>query len=77
MSFDRQIFDPEHENITCPKCYSRRVYSDRQKGRYCMFCGHVLSTEEVEALLEHQFRQMHAALGGQRQIVDSTPAKHL
>ena len=48
------MFEPEYENLTCPKCHTREVYFDRQMGHYCMFCGRQFSTEEVEALLEQE-----------------------
>ena len=41
------MFDPEHKEIDCPKCLRQRVYFDREIGCYCMFCGHLLSAEEV------------------------------
>lgn len=41
------MFDPEHKDIDCPKCLRQRVYFDREIGWYCMFCGHVLTTEET------------------------------
>jgi DNA-directed RNA polymerase subunit RPC12/RpoP len=46
------MFDPEHQDIDCPKCLHRRVYFDREIGYYCMFCGHKFSTKEVIVLLE-------------------------
>lgn len=48
------MFEPDYENITCPKCLTREVYFDRQAGHYCMFCGHQFSTEEVEFLRENE-----------------------
>ena len=54
------MFEPEYENITCPKCYHREVYFDRQMGHYCMFCGHQFSTEAIEALLEYEVCHMIA-----------------
>jgi len=41
------LFDPEHRDIDCPKCLRQKVYFDREIGCYCMFCGHLLSAEEV------------------------------
>ena len=41
------MFDPEHKDIDCPKCLRQRVYFDREIGCYCMFCGHLLSVEEM------------------------------
>ncbi len=54
------MFEPEYENITCPKCLTREVYFDRQAGHYCMFCGHQFSTEEVEVLLEQELSHVEA-----------------
>jgi len=54
------MFEPEYENITCPKCQNREMYFDRQIGHYCMFCGHQFTTEEVEALLEHELCHINA-----------------
>ncbi len=41
------MFDPEHQDIECPECLRQRVYLDREIGCYCMFCGHLLSVEEM------------------------------
>jgi DNA-directed RNA polymerase subunit RPC12/RpoP len=46
------MFEPEHQDIDCPKCLHRRVYFDREIGYYCMSCGHELSTKEMFVLLE-------------------------
>ncbi|MFC1633917.1 hypothetical protein ACFL5Z_03680 [Planctomycetota bacterium] len=56
----KQMFEPEYENLTCPKCHTREVYFDRQMGHYCMFCGRQFSTEEVEALLEQELCHINA-----------------
>ncbi len=60
------MFEPEHEDMICPECHNRRVYLDRQMGHYCMFCGRQFSSEEVEVVIEHEFRQIHAALRANR-----------
>jgi DNA-directed RNA polymerase subunit RPC12/RpoP len=57
---DRQMFEPEYENITCPKCHTREMYYDRKAGHYCMFCGRQFSPEEVESLRKHEICQVHA-----------------
>ena len=49
---DRNIFEPECQNIDCPKCLRGRIYSDREIGFYCMSCGHEFSTEEIVMLIE-------------------------
>ena len=54
------MFEPEYGNITCPKCQNRELYFDRQMGHYCMFCGRQFSTEEVEALREHELCHINA-----------------
>ena len=56
----KQMFEPEYENITCPKCLTREVYFDCQMGHYCMFCGHQFSAEEVEVLLRHELCHVKA-----------------
>jgi len=53
------MFEPEYENVTCPKCYNRELYFDRQMGHYCMFCGRQFRPEEVEALREHELCQLN------------------
>ena len=46
------MFEPEYQNIDCPKCLQRRVYFDREIGYYCMFCGHDFSAKEMVVLIE-------------------------
>jgi len=41
------MFDPEYQDLNCPKCLRRRVYADRQAGLYCMSCGHLLTAGEA------------------------------
>ena len=48
---DREIFEPEYQNVNCPKCLHRRVYFDREIGYYCMSCGHELSAKEIALTL--------------------------
>jgi hypothetical protein len=45
------MFDPEHKDIDCPKCFRRKVYFDRKIGYYCMFCAHELSADEALFLI--------------------------
>ena len=52
------MFEPEHQDMTCPKCHHRKVYFDREIGYYCMFCGHEVSTEGVDVLIEHELCQI-------------------
>ena len=47
------MFGPEYQNMNCPKCRYRKVYFDREIGYYCMFCGHEVSAEEIEALVQN------------------------
>ena len=49
---DRNIFEPECQDLDCPECLRGRVYSDREIGFYCMSCGHEFSTEEIAMLIE-------------------------
>ncbi len=46
------MFEPEYLNLTCPKCHALEVYSDREIGFYCMFCGRQFSAEEIQLLME-------------------------
>jgi hypothetical protein len=46
------MFEPEHLDSDCPKCFQRKVYLDREIGYYCMSCGHEFSADEVTILLE-------------------------
>ncbi len=46
------MFEPEYQNMTCPKCRRRKVYLDREIGYYCMFCGHDFSAKEMVVLIE-------------------------
>ena len=46
------MFEPEYQNMDCPKCLQRRVYSDRAIGFYCMSCGHELTSDEVVTLIQ-------------------------
>lgn len=49
---DGKMFEPEYQNMDCPKCLQRKVYFDRAIGFYCMSCGHELTNEEVLMLVE-------------------------
>ncbi|MHC4117653.1 MAG: hypothetical protein ACYSWO_09110 [Planctomycetota bacterium] len=53
------MFDPELQDMECPKCFQSKVYFDRKMGYYCMSCGHELSVENVLLLME----KMVPALG--------------
>jgi len=46
------MFDPEYQDIDCPRCLNRRVYFDREIGYYCMSCGHELNADEIVMLIE-------------------------
>lgn len=45
------MFEPEHVNVTCPKCHRPEMYFDRETGFYCMFCGQQFSREWMEQLM--------------------------
>ncbi len=47
------MFEPEYQNMACPKCRRRKVYFDREIGYYCMFCGHEVHAEEIESLVQN------------------------
>lgn len=47
-----KMFEPECQEIDCPKCLRRRVYFDREIGFYCMFCGHEFAPEEALMLIQ-------------------------
>ncbi|MGB2865758.1 MAG: hypothetical protein WBC05_20670 [Sedimentisphaerales bacterium] len=46
------MFDPESQNIECPQCLLGKIYSDREIGYYCMYCGHQFSNVDMEVLIE-------------------------
>ena len=46
------MFDPEYQDIDCPRCHNQRVYFDREIGYYCMSCGHELNANEIVMLIE-------------------------
>ncbi len=46
------VFDPDYQEIDCPKCLKRRIYFDREIGFYCMSCGCQFSTQEIAVLIE-------------------------
>ena len=46
------VFDPDYQEIDCPKCLQRRIYFDREIGFYCMSCGGQFSTQEIAVLIE-------------------------
>ena len=46
------VFDPEYQNLDCPKCHLRRIYLDKDIGYYCMSCGHTLSVDDIVLLIE-------------------------
>ena len=45
------MFDPDYQDLDCPKCLRRRVYADRETGFYCMSCGHLLTAGEALMLI--------------------------
>jgi hypothetical protein len=47
----KKMFDPEYQDMDCPKCLRRKLYADREIGLYCMSCGHVLAADEAMVLL--------------------------
>jgi len=46
------VFDPDYQEIDCPKCLQRRIYFDRGIGFYCMSCGCQYSAQEIAVLIE-------------------------
>ncbi len=46
------MFEPENQDIDCPKCDRREIYYDCEIGFYCMACGRKFSSEEAELLAE-------------------------
>jgi ribosome-binding protein aMBF1 (putative translation factor) len=46
------VFDPDYQEIDCPKCLQRRIYFDREIGFYCMSCGRRFSAQEIAVLIE-------------------------
>ena len=48
------MFGPDYQDIACPACCRWKVYSDREIGHYCMFCGHELSAEEAYTLIARE-----------------------
>ena len=46
------VFDPDSQEIDCPKCIQRRIFFDREIGFYCMSCGSRFSTQEIAVLIE-------------------------
>ena len=46
------VFDPDYQEIDCPKCLQKRIYFDREIGFYCMSCGCQFSTQEIAVLIE-------------------------
>ena len=51
---DRKMFEPEYQNIDCPKCLLGRIYFDREIGYYCMLCGHEFKAVEIKMLVEEK-----------------------
>jgi hypothetical protein len=47
-----KMFEPECQNIYCPKCLPGKIYFDRWIGYYCMLCGHVFVAADIEMLIE-------------------------
>ena len=45
------MFEPECQNIYCPKCLPGKIYFDRHIGYYCILCGHVFGAADVEMLI--------------------------
>ena len=46
------VFDPDYQEIDCPKCLQKRIYFDCEIGFYCMSCGYEISDEEALFLIE-------------------------
>ena len=46
------VFDPDYQEIDCPKCLQKRIYFDREIGFYCMSCGCQFSAQEIAVLIE-------------------------
>jgi hypothetical protein len=45
------VFDPDSQEIDCPKCLQRRIYFDREIGFYCMSCGSRFSAQEIAVVI--------------------------
>jgi hypothetical protein len=45
------MFEPEYQNIDCPKCLPGKIYFDRRIGYYCMLCGHSFGAVDVEMII--------------------------
>jgi DNA-directed RNA polymerase subunit RPC12/RpoP len=54
------MFEPEYQDLACPKCQNREVYYDRTMGYYCMFCGERVSSEQLQAQIESDLCQIGA-----------------
>jgi hypothetical protein len=67
---DVNLFDPEYKDIDCPNCHQQRVYFDREIGYYCMFCGHLLSNQEIHV-------QMAKRAAGIKQVPRSEQKKEI
>jgi hypothetical protein len=46
-----KMFEPECQNIDCPKCCLGKIYFDRQIGYYCMLCGYAFGATGIEMLI--------------------------
>ena len=46
------MFEPECQNIDCPKCLPGKIYFDRHIGYYCMLCGHAFGAADIKMLIE-------------------------
>jgi ribosomal protein S27E len=51
------MFEPEYQDVTCPKCRNREVYFDREIGYYCIFCGRQFTADEMQALIKKEICQ--------------------
>lgn len=63
------MFEPEYQNIACPRCHYREVYFDRETGFYCMFCGREFGIDEMRLLIDTEVlrtpRTLESVDGGQ------------
>jgi hypothetical protein len=47
-----RMFEPECQNIDCPKCLPGKIYFDRHIGYYSMLCGHTFGVADIKMLIE-------------------------
>ena len=60
------MFEPECQNIDCPKCLLGKIYFDRRMGYYCMLCGHEFSDVNTDMLIEKIALTSRASLESER-----------